>query len=117
MADFIRMVAVSDDVYASLHCRFDAGERSVYTGRKDGTNRQVFRRDGEIYDIDEKLVIPLSKVSLLETQSSAGRGVCSGHARFAFQHNNHKREWLYKNHQVSGILCQECNVILKKKDF
>ena len=44
-------VGVPDDVYASLQARFDRGEKEVYSGKTDGTDRLLARRkDGCIYD-------------------------------------------------------------------
>jgi hypothetical protein len=36
-------IRVPTEVFNSLHRRFDAGETSVYTGRRNGTNRLVLR--------------------------------------------------------------------------
>jgi hypothetical protein len=53
-ATIMRMVIVSDGVYASLVKQFEAGVRNVYTGRKDGSNRRIKRlADGSFVGADD----------------------------------------------------------------
>jgi hypothetical protein len=54
-------VAVPPNVYDTLMNQFDKGEKFAYSGKKDGSNRRLTRRDGQIYVAepgDNRLVIP-----------------------------------------------------------
>ena len=54
------VVGVSPDVYNYLMKQFDSGAQFAYSGKKDGTNRKLTRKDGKIYVAepgDDRLVI------------------------------------------------------------
>ena len=45
----VSLIVTSRETWLDLHRRFDRGDTSVFTGKKDGTNRKVMRRnDGAI---------------------------------------------------------------------
>ena len=60
----LAFIAVSDDVWFSLHRRFDSGSTGVYTGRKDGTDRPVIRTadDRIVAVLCGREVVPLTVV-------------------------------------------------------
>jgi hypothetical protein len=64
-------IVVSDIVYRSLWQRIHNGERIVYTGKRDGTNRAV-RRDGKVLrELGglKRVLMPMSSLAAQESQS------------------------------------------------
>ena len=59
---YTKMIVVSDKLYKSLHDRFNAGERLVCTGKRDGTNRAIRRVKNKLYELhgEKRLVKPYS---------------------------------------------------------
>ena len=57
------MIAVPLKIYLDLQNTFDKGEIFAYSGKKDGTNRKLERRDGLIYSVDDgRQVVPLEYI-------------------------------------------------------
>ena len=58
----LKVVAVSDSVFHSLHDRFDRNETNVCSGKSDGSNRPLYRdSDGFIRSVeDDACIVRLS---------------------------------------------------------
>lgn len=71
-------VGVPPNVYNELMAQFDRGAKFAYSGKKDGTNRKLIRRDGRIY-VDEpgdnRLVISLDSVPNAVPVSAYGQHI------------------------------------------
>ena len=92
----IYAVAVSAKIFKSLHQRFDAGEAEVYTGRKDGTNRRIFRKpDGSLCTETGDMVMELTEEMRQNSQP------LSRHGQLLKQHG-HPRAVYDKSHQLVG---------------
>jgi hypothetical protein len=66
-------IRVPTEVFNSLHRRFDAGETSVYTGRRDGTNRLVLRLEsGAIVGADCGGEVVTDRAIAILTQTYGG---------------------------------------------
>jgi hypothetical protein len=71
-------VVVGDKLHASLHAQFDARQESVYTGKRDGTNRRLFRDPvrHKIFDMHTlqgepaKEIISVSNLAFMQKRGS-----------------------------------------------
>lgn len=111
-------ILVLDEVYTKLHIRFDRGEKNVFTGRKDGTNRKVIRKeDGKIYSCEDgREIRPLSLMNSIDSEVKSL--MATKYGQFSLKHNIHKQKWLYNNNNIlTGIICINCKKLLASKEF
>lgn len=108
---FAYMIAVPLSVYINLQNTFDKGEKYAYSGKKDGTNRKLERRDGLIYSVEDgRQVMPLEYL-----MAATGAKPMNKFAEYVQKEGN--ISWAYDEQGKFIGIKRKNGSILAKEDF